>query len=239
MEYSPRSLLGALETSWRGALTVCVCATVALCAGCTGRPWFFHPKPDPVLANLKIEAPQARIEKLQALATTARGGGAAEQEQISAELAQSIQTEEDPLMRAEILRVLAVCRTPTAGAVLTAAMRDADHDVRVVCCEAWAERGGEDAMRALTDLLANDQNIDVRLAAARALGGLRDPAAATALATALEDGDPAMQYRAVQSLRAVSGRDFGNDANAWREFANGGNPQPQPSSFVQRWLDWF
>jgi hypothetical protein len=59
------------------------------------------------------------------------------------------------------------------------------------------------------------------------------------LAAALEEGDPAMQFRAVQSLRSVSGRDFGNDANAWREFANGGNPQPAPSSLVQRWLDWF
>ncbi|MBI3465303.1 MAG: HEAT repeat domain-containing protein [Planctomycetes bacterium] len=223
----------------RGGLAFCLGATLAICAGCTGRTWFFRQKPDPVLANLNIETPQQRVAKLQELSATARDGGDAEQERVSAELAQTIQTEEDPLIRAEILRVLAVCRTATAAAVLTAAMRDADHDVRVVCCEAWAEQGGEQATRALTDLLANDKNVDVRLAAARALGRLGDPAATTALATALEDGDPAMQYRAVQSLRTVSGRDFGNDANAWREFASGGNPQPAPSSFVQRWLDWF
>jgi len=239
MDFTPPIRLRPLYINWRGGRTICLCAMLVVCASCTSGPSWFRSKPDPVLANLKIETPQERVEKLRELTNAARNGGAAEQERISAELAQAIQTEEDPLLRAEILRVLAVCRTPTAAAVLTAAMRDADHDVRVVCCEAWGQRGGEEAARALTDLLANDQNIDVRLAAARALGEVGDPAAATALATALEEGDPAMQYRAVQSLRAVSGRDFGNDANAWREFANGGNPQPQPSSFVQRWLDWF
>jgi len=35
----------------------------------------------------------------------------------------------------------------------------------------------------------------------------------------LEDGDPAVQYRAVASLKQVSGRDLGNDVNDWREWA--------------------
>jgi hypothetical protein len=39
------------------------------------------------------------------------------------------------------------------------------------------------------------------------------------LARALEDADPAVQYRAVASLKKVSGRDLGNDVNAWREWA--------------------
>jgi HEAT repeat protein len=220
-------------------LALCIATIVSVCAGCTGGTWSFRRKPDPVLANLSIETPQQQVEKLQKMSAEAREGGPAEAERISAELAQAIQTEEDPLIRAEILRVLAGCKTSTAAAVLTAAMRDTDHDVRIACCEAWAEQGGEESIRALSDLLANDRNVDVRLAAARALGRLGDPAATTALAAALEEGDPAMQYRCVQSLRSVSGRDFGNDANAWREFANGGNPQPASSSFVQRWLDWF
>ena len=39
------------------------------------------------------------------------------------------------------------------------------------------------------------------------------------LARALEDPDPAVQYRVVDSLRQVSGRDLGNDVNAWRAWA--------------------
>ena len=239
MDFSTPEPRGTRRLKLAGRLVVGCCAVLTVCGGCSGNTWFFKKKPDPVLANLSIESPQQRVEKLQAMAKSAQAGDAATQETISAELAQAIQTEEDPLIRSETLMVLSYCKTPAAAAVLTAAMRDADRDVRVTCCDAWAVRGGEEAIRNLTELLNNDKNVDVRLAAARGLGKLGDPAAATALATALEEGDPAMQYRAVQSLKSVSGRDFGNDANAWREFANGGSPQPPPSGLVQRWFNWF
>ena len=49
--------------------------------------------------------------------------------------------------------------------------------------------------------------------------GVKDKQAIPVLARALEDGDPAVQYRAVASLKQVSGRDLGNDVNAWREWA--------------------
>jgi hypothetical protein len=39
------------------------------------------------------------------------------------------------------------------------------------------------------------------------------------LAKALEDPDPAVQYRAVGALKKVSGRDLGDDVNKWREWA--------------------
>jgi HEAT repeat protein len=59
----------------------------------------------------------------------------------------------------------------------------------------------------------------VRLKALRELGALGSDAAVPALARALEDPDPAIQYRAVGSLKQVSGRDLGDDVNAWRAWA--------------------
>ena len=59
----------------------------------------------------------------------------------------------------------------------------------------------------------------MRLKALRELGALGDAAAVPALARALEDPDPAVQYRAVGALKAVSGRDLGDDVNAWRSWA--------------------
>jgi HEAT repeat protein len=59
----------------------------------------------------------------------------------------------------------------------------------------------------------------VRLRALKMLGELKDKQAIPVLARALEDADPAVQYRAVASLKQVSGRDLGNDVNAWREWA--------------------
>jgi HEAT repeat protein len=61
--------------------------------------------------------------------------------------------------------------------------------------------------------------IDVRLRALRELGELGDKEAVPVLAKALEDSDPAVQYRAVGALKKVSGRDLGDDVNKWREWA--------------------
>ncbi|MDP7304261.1 MAG: HEAT repeat domain-containing protein, partial [Pirellulaceae bacterium] len=61
---------------------------------------------------------------------------------------------------------------------------------------------------------------DVRSAAARALGKFRgSEAAVQALAVALDDPNPAIQHRVTLSMGAVSGRSYGADVVAWREFA--------------------
>ena len=59
-----------------------------------------------------------------------------------------------------------------------------------------------------------------------------DPASVGALGQALEDRDPAMQYAAVQSLRDVTDRDFGNDVSRWRQFVAGKQPEPPRSISV-------
>ena len=51
------------------------------------------------------------------------------------------------------------------------------------------------------------------------VGELGDKEALPVLAKALEDSDPAVQYRAVGALKKVSGRDLGDDVNKWREWA--------------------
>jgi len=64
-----------------------------------------------------------------------------------------------------------------------------------------------------------DTELDVRLRALRCLGEIGDSKAVPVLAKALEDSDPAVQYRAVAALKKVSGRDLGDDVNKWREWA--------------------
>jgi HEAT repeat protein len=87
----------------------------------------------------------------------------------------------------------------------------------------------------LAEVLRRDPDIDVRLAAARSLGEIGDPAAVTALGAALDDTDPAMQVRAVASLREVTGKDFGADVNRWRQYVQGESPSPpEPVSFAER-----
>lgn len=205
------------------------------CANSTFRlPW-----QDPIS---KAPTPASRIRMMREMATRADKMPANEQEDVSRKLAQYISQEQDTLVRSEILLCLAKFPTETAERMLLAGEQDPSPSVRETCCQAWRIRGGPKAVDFLSrQLLASgeieDENRDVRLAAARALGELRDPAAIAALGKALESEDPALQYRAVESLRKVSGKEFGDDVAAWQEYAQGGSPRPL--SMVERVRRWF
>lgn len=176
-----------------------------------------------------VEPPAERIAALRKLADSAPQHKAEEKQRISEELAASIRGEEDPMIRMEILRALGRYPSEAADAVLRAASSDPDRDVRALACQLWGERGGPEAISLLSGALTGDLDVDVRLAAARALGEIKDPAAAAALGEVLADPDPAMQRRAVLSLRRITGEDFGNDVGRWQQYVRGEKPGPTES----------
>jgi HEAT repeat protein len=98
--------------------------------------------------------------------------------------------------------------------------------VRVKCCQALGVRAEAVSIPALSNVLKEDQDHNVRIAAARALGEIKSPEAVQALTTALDDRDPAMQFVGVQSMKSVTGKDYGPDVEAWRQVAAGKTPEP-------------
>jgi len=193
-------------------------------------------EPDRRLAQL----PADEVRQLRELGSRAEQLPASEQESIAARLTTRLGTAADPLVRREIVQLLGQLRVPVATEALLGAGNDPDPRVRIAACAAWQRRGGDEAIAALSGLLANDTDTDVRLAATRALGSFRTPAAHRALAVAVSDSSPALQYRGVQALRASSGRDFGNDLQAWQQFAKGESPQPERElSVADRVLGWL
>jgi len=88
----------------------------------------------------------------------------------------------------------------------------------------------------LVGVLNGDIEHDVRMAAARALGQSHEQVAVMALGNALDDKDPAMQYRAVISLRQITGQDLGNDVNKWREYVKSGKLAPVQASTSHHWF---
>ena len=207
--------------------------------GCASSPAWHWPwdKPKPVEQASDIPSPAETTAAIQKMGEEAAKATPEEQQRLSQQLSEMIRKEKDPLIRAEIVRVVAKCSTATATQVALAAIKDPDSDVRLAACDALGKRGGAAAVAALSDALKLDLESEVRLAAAKALGETHDPAAVPALGVALEDQDPAMQYRAVNSLRAISGKDLGNDVQRWRQYVKGELP-PEPT-FAERLRNLF
>ncbi len=165
-----------------------------------------------------VVAPRDRIAQLWKQAETANSMSPAERQQISEQLAAAIRTEKDPLIRLEIVRTLGHYPGPAADAILKAALSDPEARIRMAACEAWGKRNEIQAVNLLAETLRSNVDADVRMVAATALGETKNPAALAPLGDALSDTDPAMQYRAVLSLRQATGKDFGENVERWQQY---------------------
>lgn len=181
-----------------------------------------------------VVPPRERIEKLKKLSETASAATPEERQRVSEQLATSIRTEKDPLIRLEIIRTLGGYPGPAADAIMKAAMSDSEARVRIAACDAWGKRSNDQAVTLLSEALRSDVDTDVRLAAAKALGETKNPAAAAVLGEALTDTDPAMQYRVVLSLKQATGKDFGNNVERWQQYVKGELPVDSTPSLAER-----
>ncbi len=163
--------------------------------------------------------PGKRIAEVAAIADQATGTDDLAQQQLTHELARRIQTEPDPLVREAVIRAMSEFRTPMADRVLLAGLKDADERVRIACCRAIGTRRNEAFVPPLAGVLRDAEDLDVRLAAAAALGDIGSDAALAALVVALDDRDPALQYAGVQAMRSASDENLGNEVAAWRQYA--------------------
>jgi hypothetical protein len=159
-----------------------------------------------------------RLEVVRGLAASAQQVSPAEQEKISQDLAARVGRESNELMRMELIRTLGAYPTEAAFQALAQAANDPAPRVRRVACEQLGSGARPEAVQILANALQSDAASDVRMAAARSLGELGDPRATAALARALDDGNPAMQRRAMRSLANVSQQDLGNNVVAWKNY---------------------
>jgi hypothetical protein len=163
-----------------------------------------------------------------------------ERDQLAQQFGARLQHETSPSMKMELIRGLGKLQTPMADAALRMALSDPDPGIRRTAVEAWGTRRSEMAIEVLSQTLSSDTDLDVRMAAARALGNYSDRTAVESLGIALDDPNPALQYRAIESLRTATGKDYGGDVAAWRQVVKGIEPTNfEHPSIVQRWLNWY
>lgn len=198
-------------------LTVTVGLLISAQCGCSS--WPFAKK-----ERTSIITPGMRMSAVREIGARAPKADMAEQQQICEQLARQIQTEPDPLVRMEIQNTVAAFKAPLAQRMLVAGLSDEDTEVRLTCCYRLAERAEQATIGPLREAMTADENLDVRLAAIDALSKMQTTETVSALGTALDDRDPAVQYAAVQALKSASGEDFGNDVTAWQQYVAGQVP---------------
>jgi HEAT repeat protein len=218
--------------AWALSLVICVSGCQATASGAKGLlTRAFKKTPE---QKLGIKTPADRVDDLRRLAKRAKKLPAAEQERLVGELVAEFPRESDGWVRREMLRTLAQFPQPAAGALLVSALADADVQTRRVACAGLGTRGDQIAVQELSRVLASDTNVDVRLAAIEALGTAGDKGALVPLSEAMVDPDPAVQVQAQRALVAVSGRDYGPNVQAWREFAQKGGTEAAEVSFAEK-----
>ncbi len=155
-------------------------------------------------------------------------------QQMLTSLAEGLQTESDPLVRETIIESVAQFDSPLVKQILLAGLDDESSLVRVRCCQVLGQGGDPSVIGNLIQALKKEEDIDVRQAAADALGKFKNPAAMRGLIAAIDDRDPALQYTGIQALKSITGRDAGGDISAWRQIAMGEVPtiSPQPTTSI-------
>jgi hypothetical protein len=203
------------------------CAVIALTAnlsGCT----LFRAKKD----RTTIITPSMRTATIREIGEQVSDYTEAQQLALSDQLAKQIQIEPDPIVRQTIQQTIAECKTPLAQVVLLAGLNDEDNQVRLTCCRLLGERGDPASIAALSNVVARDADADVRMAATDALGNIPGAGSVQGIAAALRDRDPAMQYAGVEAMKRASGQDFGNDVQAWRQYADSVAPGNLPAANI-------
>ncbi|NIL97993.1 MAG: hypothetical protein GTO76_09360 [Planctomycetales bacterium] len=181
--------------------------------------WERQTVPPEILARHGPTATE-RLAQIEKMGRQAAKGSPSTQQQIAANLAQQISVEQNPLIRLHLIQAISRCRVPVASAVLRAGLEDKDLDVQQAACAALGDRPDPETTTLLGAIVSSDSEpLDLRLAAIDTLGRLDNPAAALALAPALEPHvNPALQFRAVTHLKKITGLDHGNDLVAWRNY---------------------
>lgn len=172
-----------------------------------------------------------RVDELELLAGTLPKMDPAQQADWLNRLEKLIAKDPSPEIRAQALRVISTVPGEASQRAINIASTDSSEKVRLAACAAWGSIKGEAARDMLLTLANNvNETTSVRQAALRGLSSFDEPEVREALTEMLSDRSPAIQYQTTRSLKELTGRDYGGDMQAWRDYMAGTDvPEPQKS----------
>jgi HEAT repeat protein len=202
-----------------------------LLQGCAEGPLWTAGKYVPWARNQWAEEEQiantifTRKKQMNELVSNAARGTIEQKEAAARSLSDTIQRDPVLLMRLHAVKLLGQLDCPASTDALYAASKDHNSEVRIAAVQSWSKFPGEIAIRQLQEMIGSDTDVDVRLAATRALGNYQGKQAVQALSLALADRDPALQLRATESLQRATGESLGRDVNAWKLYVQQSLPK--------------
>jgi len=167
------------------------------------------------------ETVYSKRRKLKQIAADAPKLSPEESDLVANELAQVLKNERTLIVRIETARTLGKVKGQLADSVLADAVDDEELEVRIAAVQAWKHRDQAQALPILQEVITSDTNDDVRREAIRSLAEFRGPQVVQTLEGVLGDKDPATQYRAIETLRKVTGQKLGFNVVEWRNYLQG------------------
>jgi hypothetical protein len=172
--------------------------------------------------------------RMEAAVAIAKNGPVEQQQKVAKGLLEIVRRDPVLLLRLHAVNLAAQLRCPAALSALKEASTDSSSDIRIAAVRAWESMPSGHAVPQLQEIIGSDTNVDVRLSATKALGNFSGRQAVSAISLALNDSDPALQLRAMESLASASGENLGLNVGAWKNYVARVAPEmPAPSNGSQ------
>jgi hypothetical protein len=208
-----------------------------LSQGCIDGPFFQLKKLNPYIQNQwkqdreKVVVFSERIEELRLLRTQFASMEPQEQNDWISKLGQMLKSETSPEIRREtVLTLDPVKQNSQALEILTPLAKDKNEKVRLALVSTLRNTQTESSTNTLIAMASSDPSNNVKLSATRALGSHNSDAVKPFLGAKLDDRNIAMRFQASQALGELTGKRYGGDIDAWRQYLAGQDvPEPELS----------
>ena len=151
-------------------------------------------------------------------------------------LARMFEDHKAPVMRREILRAAIAIPSADVLPILQSAVDDDDISIRRMAYKEWGKRPGQVAMPVLLKGARSESEKDVRIVIIRALGRFKNQQVYDTVPEALNDRDPAVQLAATDSMKELTGLDYGDTPEPWIAHVEN-RPVELPEQKTASWLD--
>ncbi|QDT06740.1 HEAT repeat protein [Rubripirellula lacrimiformis] len=156
-----------------------------------------------------------RREQLTLLADTIATMAPERQQVWSEHLKRMIENDQSPEMRRLAVLAAGNIKDGSALALVEKGLDDESMKVRMQACDSLGDLRSDQAARLLASTLGTETNLDVKHRAMESLAKHKGSIATDSLRLALSDRNPATRSLAMQSLRGVTGKNYGNDPDTW------------------------